>query len=118
DRLALTPRLPANTLIHRPVWSIRRAIAAAEQHIENEIRCYDHTWAEEARLRLQDELARVHEYYRELISSLVDPEPRAAAEDEYAARVREIKWQYAPRIAASVLSTGLIHLGPDTPFLH
>ena len=59
--LPLTPRLPPNVLVQRPVWSIRRAIAALEAHIERDIRNYNHDWAASAKARLDDELARVDE---------------------------------------------------------
>ena len=115
--LTLKPRLPANTLVQRPVWSIPRAVAALEAHLEKEIRQYNHDWAVEAKARLEDELARVDAYYGELLPTIDDPEQRAAAEEQYAARKREIEWQYAPRIAAGVVSAGFFHIGADTPLL-
>jgi hypothetical protein len=113
--LSLTPRLPANTLVQRPVWSMNRAVAALEQFLDREVRNYNHDWAQEAKARLEDELARVDEYYGELVPSIEDPDQRAAAEAQYAARKREIEWQYAPRITANVVSAGIFHLGADTP---
>lgn len=111
--LALTPRLPANTLLQRPAWSLQRAIAAIEQSIEKEIRHYNHDWASAAQDRLQDELQRVDAYYSELLPTL-EPEPREQAEAQYQARRREIEWQYRPRIEAAVINAGIFHLGIDT----
>ncbi|HZG55543.1 YqhG family protein [Paenibacillus sp.] len=116
--LPLTPRLPSNTLVARPVWSIPRAVAALEQYLERELQSYNHDWAVEAKARLDDELARVDAYYGELLPTLVEPEQREAAEAQYAARKKEIEWQYAPRIEANVVSAGIFHLGSDTPVLH
>jgi len=116
--LALTPRLPPNTWVQRPVWSIPRAISALEAYLEREIQNYNHDWSFEATERLTDELARVDAYYQELLPAIEDPEQRAAAEAQYEARKREIEWQYAPRIEANVISAGLFHLGIDTPILH
>jgi hypothetical protein len=116
--LSLTPRLPPNTLVQRPVWSIPRAVSALEQYLERELRNYNHDWALDAQARLDDELARVDEYYGEVIRGLEDPEQRAAAEAQYEARRREIEWQYAPRVTANVVSAGVFHLGSDTPILH
>jgi len=113
--LPLTPRLPPNVLVQRPVWSIRRAIAALEAHIERDIRNYNHDWAASAKARLDDELARVDEYYGELLPTIEDPEQRAAAEAQYQARRREMEWQYSPRIQANVVNAGIFHLASDTP---
>lgn len=113
--LPLTPRLPPNTLVQRPVWSIPRAIAALESYLAREIQNYNHDWSFEAKERLTDELERVDAYYQELLPSLADPEQQAAAQAQYEARRREIEWQYAPRIHASVVSAGIFHLGIDTP---
>ncbi|TLS53944.1 hypothetical protein FE782_00915 [Paenibacillus antri] len=116
--LSLTPRLPSNTLVQRPVWSIPRAVAALEHYLDRELRNYNHDWALDAKARLDDELARVDAYYEELLRGLEDPEQRAAAEAQYEARKREIEWQYAPRVTANVVSAGVFHLGSDTPVLH
>lgn len=115
--LPLTPRLPPNTMVKRPAWSIRRAIAALEAHLEREIKSYNHDWAAEAKVRLDEELARVDAYYQELLPALTDEEQRAAAEAQYEARRREIEWQYAPRIHAQVINCGLFHIGIDTPLI-
>jgi hypothetical protein len=115
--LTLTPRLPPNTLVQRPVWSINRAVVALEAWLEKEIRNYNHDWASEAKARLQDELTRVDAYYEELLPTMEDPEVREAAEAQYAARRREIEWQYAPRITANVVGAGIFHLGNDTRLL-
>ncbi|MCI3920928.1 YqhG family protein [Paenibacillus sp. TRM 82003] len=112
--LPLTPRLPANTLVQRPVWSINRAVAAVEAWLEKEIRAYNHDWASDAKARLEDELTRVDEYYGDLLPALDDPEQRAAAAAQYEARKREIEWQYAPRITANVVGAGMFHLSADT----
>lgn len=116
--LALTPRLPPNTLVQRPVWSLKRAAGALEKHLERELRSYNHDWALQARERLDDELARVDAYYGELLPTIGEPEHREAAEAQYEARKKEIEWQYAPRVEANVVSAGVFHLASDTPVFH
>lgn len=115
--LSLTPRLPSNTLVQRPIWSLQRAVAALENHVEREVRNYNHDWALDAKLRLEDELARVNSYYGELLPTIEDPEQKMAAEAQYEARKREIEWQYAPRITANVVSAGIFHMASDTRLL-
>jgi hypothetical protein len=109
-RLQLTPRLPANTLVQRITWSIPRATAALEEHLDRELRNYSHDWAHEAQERLDEELARVDAFYGEALQG-ADPESRPAMEAQYEHRKNEIEWQYRPRIEASVLNTGIFHLG-------
>ncbi|WP_274363630.1 YqhG family protein [Paenibacillus thermotolerans] len=112
DSVSLTPKLPSNTMVLRPTWSIPRAAAALEDFLEREVRSYNHGWAHEAQERLLDELARVDAYYGELLQS-IEPDNRPAAEEQYESRKREIDWQYRPRIAASVVNAGVFHLGKD-----
>ncbi len=110
-----TPRLPTNTYIQRPVWSLHRAIAAVEEALENDIRQYDHSWATSAQERLEEELALIETYYRELLqSSTLEPEQREAVEKQYTARKQEIEWQYRPRIVAHVVNVGMFYLHIDS----
>ncbi|WP_199619649.1 YqhG family protein [Paenibacillus alkalitolerans] len=110
SRMQLTPRLPANTLVQRPAWSVTRAAGALEQYLEREIRGYNHSWAHEAHERLRDELARVDAYYAEVLQS-VEPENRPLVQAQYEHRKLEIEWQYRPRVEASVLNAGVFHIG-------
>lgn len=110
--LSLTPRLPANTLVQRPAWSIPRAVSELEQYLDRDIRNYNHAWAHEAQDRLLDELSRVDMYYGEVLQG-VEPENRPAVEAQYEHRKSEIEWQYRPRIEAAVLNAGLFHVGND-----
>lgn len=112
NAISLTPRLPANTTVLRPSWTIPRAAAALEDFLEREVRSYNHSWAHEAQERLLDELARVDSFYGELLQS-IEPENRPAAEEQYEHRKREIDWQYRPRISAFAINVGVFHLGKD-----
>jgi hypothetical protein len=112
NSLPLTPRMPENTVLERCRWSVTRAATHLEQYVEREIRNYDHTWAAEAKERLDDELARVDEYYAEYIES-AEPEHREAIASQYEDRRREIFWQYNPRISIQVLNTGIFQLCVD-----
>jgi len=105
----LTPRLPAHIFIIPDKFTLPRAVIYLEEYLERKLRDYDHSWAEEAGLRLADEIDRIRGYYETLIKS-TEPDKRAEAEAQYANRRQEINWQYRPRIQISVINCGLFHL--------
>ncbi len=86
-----------------------RALAIAEQTIERKLKAHDFSWAVKAQQRLADELVRVKSYYEPMIKN-ADQDSKAALEEQFAKREEEIRWQYEPRITASVINCGLFHL--------
>lgn len=112
DRLQsikLTPRLPANVHLARNGISYNRALAIIEQTLERKLKTYDYGWAEGASARLQEELERIHSYYRPLLANAL-PENLPAIQEQYTQRQAEIKWQYEPRVTASAINCGIFHL--------
>ncbi|MDF2964124.1 MAG: hypothetical protein K0S39_5859 [Paenibacillus sp.] len=105
----LTPRLPARIFIIPDKITLPRAVIYLEEYLEHRLRGYDHRWAEEAGLRLKDEIDRIRSYYETLIQG-ADPEKRPEVEAQYTNRKQEIDWQYRPRIQISVINCGLFHL--------
>ncbi|MDU4694640.1 MULTISPECIES: YqhG family protein [Paenibacillus] len=105
----LVPRLPENVHIEPTQLSLDAARTALEQRLAERIAAYDDTWAQEARERLNDELALIDAYYKDLVK---DPEPERAqgASEQYESRRDEIRWQYEPRIVVSALGCGIFHL--------
>lgn len=105
----LVPRLPENVHIEPTQLSLDAGRTALEQRLAERIAAYDDAWAQEARERLNDELALIDAYYKELVK---DPEPERAqgACEQYEARREEIRWQYEPRIVVSALGCGIFHL--------
>ncbi|PZE20915.1 YqhG family protein [Paenibacillus xerothermodurans] len=109
QRKSLTPRLPAQVFIVPDRIALPRAVIYLEEYLENKFKTYDQTWAAEAALRLEDELARVRGYYETLIQN-AEPDARPEVEAQYANRKHELEWQYRPRIQISVINCGLFHL--------
>ncbi|MCS7460086.1 YqhG family protein [Paenibacillus doosanensis] len=105
----LSPRLPAHVYMIPDKFTLPRAVIYLEQYLENRLKTYDHRWAEDAKLRLQDELERIHSYYEALIQG-AEPEKKAEIEAQYTNRQLEIDWQFRPRIQISVINCGLFHL--------
>ncbi|UUZ93962.1 YqhG family protein [Paenibacillus sp. P25] len=104
----LTPRLPAHVYITPDRIALPRAVLFLEEYIGDKIAAYDHTWAEEAQLRLAEELIRVGDYYEPPLKA-AEPDKRAEIEAQYANRRNEIDWQYRPRVQISVINCGLFH---------
>jgi len=104
-----TPRIPPNMHITKNGITYNRALTIAEQTIERKLKAYDFTWAEAAQQRLSDELARMKTYYMPMIKN-AEPEQEVALTEQFAKREEEIRWQYEPRITATVINCGLFHL--------
>lgn len=105
----LVPRLPENVHIEPTQLSLDAARTALEQRLAERIAAYDDTWAQEARERLNDELALIDAYYKDLVKDL-EPERAQGASEQYESRRDEIRWQYEPRIVVSALGCGIFHL--------
>lgn len=63
----LSPRIPAQVYMIPDKFTLPRAVIYLEQYLENILRGYDHSWAEEAKHRLEEELRRIRGYYEPLI---------------------------------------------------
>jgi hypothetical protein len=105
----LTPRLPNNIRLLPDQMTLQDAAERLESCLEQTIKGYDHSWADSANERLQDELARVHAYYGGLLQT-IEPDQKPEAETQYEIRKQEIEWQYRPRIRVSVINCGCFHL--------
>ncbi|MCR8631170.1 YqhG family protein [Paenibacillus radicis (ex Xue et al. 2023)] len=105
----LTPRLPAQIFIIPDKITLPRAVIYLEEYLEQLLRGYDHRWAQEAGLRLAEEIDRIRGYYETLIQG-AEPDKRSEVEAQYVNRKQEIDWQYRPRIQISVINCGLFHL--------
>lgn len=105
----LTPRLPAHIYVTPDRITLPRALLYLEEHVERKLKTYDHRWAEEAQLRLEEELNRVSSYYEPLLKA-ASSEQKAEIEAQYTGRREEIEWQYRPRVQISAINCGLFHL--------
>lgn len=105
----LTPKLPAHTHI-RDTITLERAKYELDKHIESMIEAYDHQWAADAVLRMQEEVARMNAYYNDLVEAREDEEEKNEIRLRAERRLAEIEWQYKPRIQVTPLSGGMVHL--------
>jgi hypothetical protein len=105
----LTPRLPAQVHLTRHKLTLAKALSLLETHLERKLKTYDHSWADEAHRRLEEEEERIRSYYEGLLESM-EEEKKQEVQDEFANRLEETAWQYQPRILASVINCGFFHL--------
>ncbi|MFD3258095.1 YqhG family protein [Paenibacillus lentus] len=107
--LTLVPRVPENVHIEPTRLTLAEGRDALERMIRAEVEAYDHTWAEEANERLQDELLLIDGYYTDLLRD-PDEERKKLVQEQYESRRGEIRWQYEPRIVVSAINCGIFHL--------
>ncbi|MNV78938.1 Bacterial protein YqhG [compost metagenome] len=107
--ITLQPRLPENVHIEPTRITLSEGKASLEACIQAKLASYNHSWAEEARERLNDELSLIDSYYSELLKE-EDVERQAFHQEQYESRRGEIRWQYEPRIVVSAVNYGIFHL--------
>lgn len=107
--LTMVPRVPENVHIEPTRLTLAEGRDALERMIRAEVEAYDHTWAEEANERLQDELLLIDAYYTDLLRD-PDEERKKLVQEQYESRRGEIRWQYEPRIVVSAINCGIFHL--------
>jgi len=107
--LKLTPRLPSNIHVTKNGISFTKAQSIVEQALERKLKNYDYTWAGDASARLQEELDRIEAYYKPLLQHATD-ENKPSIQEQYEQRQAETRWQYEPRVTASVINCGVFHL--------
>lgn len=98
-QISLTPKIPDYTFTMSPLIMPKSGLARIEQYIKNNISQEDHAWADEAKMRWQQDLDLLHHFYEEI-------EIKDAFEIEKAA----LKEQYEPKINISIVNGGLFYL--------
>lgn len=101
-----TPRLPSHRFVTNPNITIINAVNQLEFYIQGYLEQLDDSWAVEAEERMQEELDRLAEYYKETPSRTDEEQFQA----EYERRKQETKWQYQPRVEVSVVGAGLFYM--------
>lgn len=100
-------QLPPARYIKPAQLSLTQAVGKCEEFLQAQIEQEDHTWLNEANQRVQEECAQAEQYYPE--------SPSMTEEDQQAKkqRLREIIWQYQPRIEIGTINAGLFYT--DSP---
>jgi hypothetical protein len=114
QHIRLTPRLPANLYIQTPVYSLDTALDHVERSIAADLQKEDDTWAREAYQRYEKERLQTLQYYQEMMIRLQSKSNKSGDDQQLAherdLRLRELEWQYKPRIEINTVNQGVIYL--------
>ena len=105
----LQPRLPEYTHVRPAALTLSAAASLLENYLMDKLSRLDYSWADQARVRLDEELAILDSYYEDLLKE-TDEEKRTATADQHQSRRSEMMWQYSPKITLTAITCGLFHL--------
>lgn len=110
--LSLTPRLPNYMFTPTPLFSLQSGLKRLEEKIVQIISKEDHTWADLARQKFDQEVRVLQEYYNEVKYSngTSDNQEEKNIEEERRQRLEELEWQYLPRINVIPIQFALMYL--------
>lgn len=98
--IPLTAKIPDYTFTLTPLIKPVSGIRRIEERIRQEIVLDDHTWAEEARLRWQEDEQLLERFY----------EDREELPESYFKEKEALKVQYEPHIEVKIINGGLFYL--------
>ncbi|ANB59054.1 hypothetical protein GFC29_1689 [Anoxybacillus sp. B7M1] len=104
QRLALTPKIPDYCFTISPIIKPSSGIGRLEQYVKRIIDQDDHTWAEEAIARWQEDKALLDHFYEDI----------AEKPECYYIEEEALEEQYKPKITVSIINGGLFYLQPRT----
>ncbi len=107
----LSPRLPENIHINPAELSITKAAEILQSHLTSMLSQLDYGWADQAQVRLKDELAIIDAYYENMMNE-PEEEKNDHIREQYNRRRSEMTWQYEPKVNVSAITCGLFHLRP------
>lgn len=102
-----TSQLPAKRHLLSKRLSIPEAVGELEYYIQDQLHQEDLSWAEAAKERLQLEMEQLNSFYPE---GEVKNEEK---EKEKKQRIREMIWQYHPRVEIEVVNAGIFYMNPS-----
>jgi hypothetical protein len=100
ESLSLTPKIPDFCFTLTPIIKPKSGIARVKQTIRSIIDHDDHTWAEEAKSRWDQDLSLLNHFYED-----IEDKP-----ESYHVEKQALKEQYEPRVKVSVINGGLFYL--------
>lgn len=127
--LRLTPKLPDYRFTMQPFYSLGQAVAQAESYVRAVVDREDQRWAENARERLEQEIAIVESFFRRPVGDEEDgggivrikngdesensgtgKREEQGSSAELQKQIEELKWQFQPRIQVKLINTGVFYL--------
>lgn len=115
----LTPRIPPRVHTLPAHIPLEKALQQLEHWLTRHIRSQDTAWVDDARMRMEEEMDRLKQYYENKKASATETiqpghpaQATAIGETEaaYQKQLDEVKWQYEPRIQIDLINAGLFYL--------
>jgi len=100
QKIQLTPKIPDYSFTLSPLVRPKSGIARIETYLQNIISKDDHSWADEARKRWDQDLRLLNHFYE-------DVEEESA---NYETEKQALQEQYEPKINISIINGGLFYL--------
>jgi hypothetical protein len=97
--IPLTPKIPDYSFTLSPLVMPKSGIIRIENYLRSEIEQEDHTWADEARNRWQQDLDLLNHFYED-----------AQSKESYEIEKKALQEQYEPNIHISIINGGLFYL--------
>ncbi|GGJ62620.1 hypothetical protein GGR02_001274 [Anoxybacillus voinovskiensis] len=102
QKLPLTPKIPDYCFTISPIIKPQSGMVRLEQYMKKKIAQDDHTWAEKAIARWNEDLALLDHFYEE-----AEEKPEC-----YYMEKQALEEQYKPKITISIINGGLFYLQP------
>lgn len=99
DQYCLTPKIPDYHFTMPHIFSLSSAIKHIETHVVNMMQELDDSWANEANMRLDEEIEIIHSFYVQ----------EQTEDDTLQNRLLEVEY-YRPRIEAEAINVGIVYL--------
>ncbi|TCS96430.1 YqhG family protein [Hazenella coriacea] len=106
-----TSQIPVKRHLLSKRLSIPEAVGELEYYLQDQLHQEDLSWAEAAKERLQMEMNQLNSFYPE---GEVQNEEK---EKEKKQRIREMIWQYHPRVEIEVVNAGIFYMNPSSESL-
>lgn len=96
----LTPRIPDYCFTVAPIIKPENGVRRLEEHIRAEIAADDHEWADQARMRWQEDLSLLDRFYEDM-----EEKP-----ETYEIEKQALRDQYEPKVVVHIINGGLLYL--------
>ncbi|WP_456278309.1 YqhG family protein [Bacillus sp. AK128] len=103
NHLSLTPKIPDFCFTLTPIIKPQSGVARVKQTIRSIIDHDDHTWANEARERWDQDLRLLNHFYED-----IEEKP-----ESYEVEKQALKEQYEPKVKVSIINGGIFYLSQE-----
>ncbi|MFS0861462.1 YqhG family protein [Fredinandcohnia sp. 179-A 10B2 NHS] len=100
DKLDLKPKIPDLTYTMSPLIKPQSGLNRLQQYIRGFVESQEHTWADDARKRWDEDLALLNSFYED-----VEEKP-----ESYKIEKEALREQYEPKVIVEIINGGLFYL--------